>query len=615
MTIDQWRPKGVEDLESAAWGALECSGNVCVVAGPGAGKTEFLAQKVAYLFENNLCKESRRVLAISFKKDAADNLKARVRERCAKKHSSRFDSMTFDAFTKSLVDRFRLSLPESLRPKQDYDIVNFSEYQYRGFLADMRNRNPAQSIQIEAIQTRNFQHVLLARHKLSDSMATTLNSFLCQNWIVTKLGGNVDFLIINRLADYLLRNSVHLSKALALTYAFVVVDEFQDTTFAQYDFLSTLLEVIGAKVAVVGDTKQRIMSWAGAKPDSFEDFSKAFDAETFELQMNYRSSPELVQIHHVLARSIDEDYTPVMSAVPAKIDGGVAEIWNFENPATEFGFLADWINSDMNERGLLPSDYALLVRQKPDDTHAALSEAFLERGLLVCNEAQRFGKLSLQDIVSDDLFHFLISLLRVSIENRSATAWAYVSQCMEFFFPVDCAEVRPRVRNLLDTLIQRHLRPNFSSFATPAKSIAASLDSIFSMVGANTVRGAFPQYYSQVNFEMFTEAVTEYLVNCAAESSGWIDFIDQVYRIGQIPLLTVHKSKGLEYDTVLFLGLDDSAWWSYSEANSEGKSTFFVGLSRAKQRVVFTYAARGRERVSELYELLREAGVQERVIG
>src|SRR5277367_4172471 len=106
-----WRPSGIEDLEPQAWRALRQTGCACVVAGPGAGKTEFLAQRAVYLLQTGLCPSPRRVLAISFKTDAAQNLAARVRKRCPSDLSTRFVSLTFDSFTKGLVDRFLLAIP------------------------------------------------------------------------------------------------------------------------------------------------------------------------------------------------------------------------------------------------------------------------------------------------------------------------------------------------------------------------------------------------------------------------------------------------------------------------------------------------------------------------
>ena len=77
--------------------------------------------------------------------------------------------------------------------------------------------------------------------------------------------------------------------------------------------------------------------------------------------------------------------------------------------------------------------------------------------------------------------------------------------------------------------------------------------------------------------------------------------------------MTVHKSKGLEYDTMIFLGLDDANWWSHTPRNPDGLSTFFVALSRAKQRAIFTFCGqRGdRRKVADLYALLRKANVPE----
>ncbi len=76
--------------------------------------------------------------------------------------------------------------------------------------------------------------------------------------------------------------------------------------------------------------------------------------------------------------------------------------------------------------------------------------------------------------------------------------------------------------------------------------------------------------------------------------------------------MTIHKSKGLEYHTVIFVGLDDGAWWSFSQDETEATAGFFVAFTRAKQRVIFTYfVSRGtRTKIATLYELLTKAGVQ-----
>lgn len=120
---DDWRPRGIDALEPAAWTALRHPGSTSVVAGPGAGKTEFLAQKATYLLETGLCRPPFQILAISFKGDAAGNLADRVKQRCPAEFSDRFTSITFDAFTKNLVDRFHTAIPAEWRPTKPYEIA------------------------------------------------------------------------------------------------------------------------------------------------------------------------------------------------------------------------------------------------------------------------------------------------------------------------------------------------------------------------------------------------------------------------------------------------------------------------------------------------------------
>ncbi len=106
VAADKWIPCDNIVLEGNARKAVQTKRNVLVVAGPGAGKTELLAQKACYLFQTNICKDPQKILAISFKKDAAENLKKRVAERCGRDFESRFVSLTYDAFFKSIVDHF-----------------------------------------------------------------------------------------------------------------------------------------------------------------------------------------------------------------------------------------------------------------------------------------------------------------------------------------------------------------------------------------------------------------------------------------------------------------------------------------------------------------------------
>ena len=94
--------------------------------------------------------------------------------------------------------------------------------------------------------------------------------------------------------------------------------------------------------------------------------------------------------------------------------------------------------------------------------------------------------------------------------------------------------------------------------------------------------------------------------------------IDNYLGKNSIATLTIHKSKGLEYNSVYFIGLEDSAFWSFSKQPESDRKAFFVAISRAKEKLYFTFC-RGRQTgrnfyqtkdtINEFYELFKKSGI------
>ncbi len=99
----------------------------------------------------------------------------------------------------------------------------------------------------------------------------------------------------------------------------------------------------------------------------------------------------------------------------------------------------------------------------------------------------------------------------------------------------------------------------------------------------------------------------------AGATSSWQELLIAISAEDAVSLMTIHRSKGLEYHTVFVLGLDDNQWWSYAREAQETTSAFFVALSRAKQRLIISRATSyaGGTNTGRFYELLHEAGVLE----
>lgn len=616
---DKWRPSGIPDLEPAAWAALRHPGSAVVIAGPGAGKTEFLAQRAAYLLQTGLCPSPHRILAVSFKKDAAQNLADRVAKRCTVEQAARLTSMTFDAFTKGLLDRFITTVPAIRRPTRPYELVFRNRNYCADFIARVLTDAPSKwQAEVASIKADQLEPKYVGGWRLPVERHMPLSGaeFAITHWWQEHMPdgqpSSLTFVLLNRLAEFIVRHNTHIASALRMTYPFVFLDEFQDITYAQYDFLLSAFQGSNAVLTAVGDRKQSIMRWAGAREDSFERIVTDFGAETFALTINHRSSRELVRIQHVVARALDNKSAEMDSYKESTVSGDAAQIWTFKDPDNEAPQIARWVQQELEARPLHPRDFAILVKQKAESYERQLTPSFAKQGLRIRNEAKQIGKTTLQDLLADDLARAASAVLRLAVQARAPTAWETARRTLFALRDVagrDEAEAR-HVENELTKFVQtlgdklKGQNPSVDAATTIGHEILTFLD-------LAAARRAYPQYAQGDDLEIASEAFVMHLGSSARQSASWLEVVDAFDGVDQVPLMTVHKSKGLEYDTVIFVGLNDDAWWAHNPGDKEGLSTFFVALSRAKQRAIFTYAGGGRSRVKELYDLLKRTGVQE----
>ena len=602
---EEWQPQGIDDFECSAWDALgEVDSSVLVTAGAGAGKTEFLAQKAAYLLQTGVCPAPRRVLAISFKKDAAQNLAERVSLRCSVEQAWRFDSMTFDAFTKSLIDRFRRSIPGQWMPPRGYRIIT----SYGPEFNDFCNRHGLQKN-----GRKQFEKALALEMLPFQSGSTSqVVKFWEENY---RDNGEVmlSFSMINRLVHFMLRENQHIRSALRKTYPFVFLDEFQDTTYAQFDFLKLAFHGSRAKLTAVGDDKQRIMGWAGAMPDAFERFQQDYGARKVSLLSNWRSHKQLVATQHVIAQQLDRRVELPRARNKKHVDGDVAAIWDFPNAQTESKILAKWIAAEVKSGTVKPHEIAVLVRMHVHKVEQNLLPAFSAQNVRLRNLARELGEVSIQDILSEELTRLLIPLLRLGATAKSPSDWDMCQRNLDFLNANDPhdyvayrksqSKLQTQVRLMRREMCEHPLHPD------TAKVIAIKARDFWDN---DRIRQAFPAYSRQRDFDRAWNGFVALLVECADIHDNWTDVLDEFEGFGQVPLMTVHKSKGLEFHTMIFYGLDDRTWWSLTPGNEEDLNVFFVALTRAEQRAFFTLCRERGSAIKWLEALLQPTGVRHR---
>lgn len=605
-----WQPQGVEGLEDNAWKALrESEHSVLVTAGAGAGKTEFLAQKATYLLQTGICPNPKRILAISFKKDAAKNLAERVAKRCPKEQARRFYSMTFDAFTKGLWDRFRSALPAPYNSPRPYKIVIPSRNDYEDFLnrlgPSFNSLSPnlfAEALARGGNISVNQSYNSLMRRAL---LLYWKEQFFAQPEIL------VSFLMLNRLVKLLLKSNPYICKALQVTYPFVFLDEFQDTTYAQYDLLQTAFADRLAVFTAVGDDKQRIMGWAGAMSDAFSRFESDFSATRVSLLSNWRSHEDLVHIQHRIARLIDSSVAQVQAKGVRMVEGSVAAIWQFPTPESESTYLAQWIKHEIDSQHIRAHDVAILVRKQAVQVEQAIASAFKQQGIRVRNVDRSVGEVKIQDLIGEDLTAIFIPLLRLGATERSPKDWEKTLTNLQMLERVDPSDERTqgRLQEKLAHFVGQ-LRVELRQHPPAAHSAEDISKKLFQFITPSTLQQGIPSYQRKADFERVRASFVMFLKECAEYGSDWSQTLDEFEGLDQVPLMTVHKSKGLEFHTMIFYGLDNKTWWSLRPDKHEELNAFFVAFTRAKQRAFFSRCDERGSAISWIEDILHASGVE-----
>lgn len=610
----KWHPTNGFRLEAEAMNTVLSDKSTLVVAGPGAGKTELLAQRACFLLETNTCKYPKKILAISFKRDAAENLRERVEIRCGKELASRFESKTYDAFAKEIVDRFKTSLDESYRPLNNYKIAGID---------DIENAFKIAGLKFKGNQTE-FKKVYF--NKLSANTLPLHSDFIDEifinTWSVLLKGcrhnnfeSSLTFEMISRLADYLVRTNKYIKRAIEMTYSHVFLDEFQDTTSIQYDLVKTCFFQTGTIITAVGDNKQRIMLWAGAKKSIFEDFQNDFSSDKRTLIMNHRSAPKLLEIQKSMYNMFNEETIDLKTNEKWNQEDGEAYLRLFKDYIKEADVLSEEIDS-LISTGVKVNDICILVKQKVDYYSSEIINRLSKYNIKARNEALY------QDLLKEDLIKILVSLFKLASNDGGPDDWDYIYYILCELYGIDESCKPEKLNNFIrkiELMINDiEINLNFDN----EKQFSDLVDSKVKYISYEKFASKFQQYKSKEYFDGLVDKFKKLVWTEYNETKDWIQAIDNFEGNNSIPIMTIHKSKGLEYDTIFFVGLEDSAFWNFKNQPDEDRSAFFVALSRAKRRIDFTFSSnrpvensklQKHDCINEFYELFNATEIVEKI--
>lgn len=521
ITVEEWQPADGLTLEPNAKRAAKASKRcLALTAGPGAGKTEMLAQRADFLLRTGTCRYPKRILAISFKVDASRNLTERVERRCGRDLASRFDSFTFHAFAKRIIDRFKPVLTGEYALDAGYTIVD--------------KKSGA------------------SRHEIA-------------------------FSDLVPYAIKILQTSQIARNAIRQTYSDIFLDEFQDCTNLQYDLVKLAFQGTKVRLTAVGDTKQKIMAWAGALDGIFQSFTKGFNAVPLNMYRNFRSKPTLLRVQNEIIRKLDPD--SVMPDDQLKGDEGEVFALKFEDSQTEAIYLADLIDGWINKEQLPPAEIAVLVSRQPDLYADHLFRELEQRGIPYRNEQQ------MQDITVEPVARLIVDYLSCLYAQREPKAWI---RLMNQLVPFADEEIQTSVRKGLDQLIRKHRKEVSDAKKTemPFFEWWRFARALLKHIGLQTLVALSPDYESHERLKQVIRDARERIKDLLEIESDLPLALKRFADDQAVRILTIHKSKGLEFDSVVIMAVENETFFGKEEEN---RCAFFVGVSRAKRRLILTH--------------------------
>ena len=380
------------------------------------------------------------------------------------------------------------------------------------------------------------------------------------------------------LAVQIVESSQIARNAIRQTYSHVFLDEFQDCTNAQYELIKACFQDTTVRLTAVGDTKQRIMGWAGALEGIFESFAEDFDAHPLNLYQNFRSEPRLRRMQNAMVRVMDPPAALDDSDLPG--DEGEIEVLRFDNDDDEADALADLVRAWIEDEGVNPSEIAVLVSKQQNLYCQKLRAALDANGVPYRDED------ATQNLASEPVANLIVDFLLIAAGQRQPGPFQRLLDLVVFGRGLDQEnEYRARSRwNRYIAGVKQRLAAEEADLAE-IDDLRTIVEELLDIVGRDAVVGLSSEYAQGDYLQQQVDATIARVHSLLAEGEDATTALASFSGDRAVRIMSIHKSKGLEYDTVVVLGVESQTFWGEQDAE---RSAFFVGISRAKRRLYLT---------------------------
>ena len=593
--------------------AERIEGPVLILAGAGSGKTRTVTYRIAHMIkEKNI--SPLNILALTFTNKAAREMKERAEELIGEENSYNLVVSTFHSFAVRILKTYSERIGYG-RNFNIYDVddqksiitkikkkMNIKDDIAPGRIANRISKLKEDGVGLDEV-SRQLDLKIPANRLFYDIYKKYDE--------VLKANNAMDFsdLLLNarRLLD-----DKYVLDIIQNRYQYIVVDEYQDTNNIQYE----IINLIAAKyrnICVVGDEDQSIYAFRGANIENILNFEKDYpDAYTIKLERNYRSTKRILDTANELIKNNKSSKGKKLWTDGS--EGEKIKIFNAKTPYDEAEFIVKEIKAK-SKSGVDYKDMTILYRTNAQSR--VLEEKLLEGNVpyKIYGGMQFFQRKEIKDILAylnllnnrndNHNFYRIINVPKRSIGEKTLEKIAEIANernipMLDALQFVDETNIRGAVKNTL------------KDFYNMIQGIYLSLDEL-------SVKEVFDEvitktkYFDSIedNKEDRVKNIEE-LLNSIIELEkrnphiSLADYLDMVSLTAStdemeenenfVKLMTIHSSKGLEFDYVFIAGMEDGLFPSCSFESSEEdieeeRRLCYVAVTRAKKELYISYAS------------------------
>lgn len=616
--------------ESQREAVLYNEGPSLVIAGAGSGKTRVLTYKIAYLLDNGY--EPWSILALTFTNKAAREMKERIARRVGQERARYLWMGTFH----SIFSRILRAEAEALGFTPNFTIydaadskslvktivkeMNLDDKVYKPGMVQGRISNAKNHLVLPEAYAANAELIEADRA----AKVPLLHEIYLRYWNRCRQSDAMDFDDLLLYTYLLFRTRPDICDKYAARFRYILVDEYQDTNFAQHSIVLQLTQK-HQFVCVVGDDAQSIYSFRGANIDNILNFTRTYkDARLFKLEQNYRSTQTIVNAaNSLIAKNRDQIQKEVFSE---KDKGEPIGVFAAYSDVEEGEIVTNKIAQLHAKSGYAYHDFAILYRTNAQSR--IFEEALRKRSIpyRIYGGLSFYQRKEVKDVVAyfrlavnphdEEAFKRVINYPARGIGNTTLGKLTEAAgRCEVSLWKVLCEPLSYGVELNKGTYTKlqgfRDLISEFVTLAREQDAYTLGMELVKrSGIMAEIYQDRSPENMSrQENIEELVNGMRDFCDGRQEEGSPHVLLSDYLSEIAlltdqdeeqgeaqpKVTLMTIHSAKGLEFPNVFVVGLEENLFPSPLSSASyraleEERRLFYVAVTRAEDHCYLSYA-------------------------